>query len=159
MADNTTLNAGTGGDVVATDDIGGVKHQRVKVEFGADGSASDVSPTNPLPVGKAFKTRSDTFAATGNGTTVDASANPLKHFGLQVKGTGAAATAWTVVLEGSLDNANWTTILTHQNGTDADGSTKWTGTQDAPCLYVRTRCTALTLGGATNVVATLVGLQ
>lgn len=50
MADNTTLNVGTGGDVIATDDIGGVKHQRVKVEFGADGSASDVSGSTPLPV-------------------------------------------------------------------------------------------------------------
>ena len=49
MADNTTLNAGTGGDVIASDDIGGVKHQRVKVEFGADGSATDVSAANPLP--------------------------------------------------------------------------------------------------------------
>jgi hypothetical protein len=49
MADNTTLNLGTGGDVIASDDISGVKHQRVKVEFGADGAASDVSNTNPLP--------------------------------------------------------------------------------------------------------------
>lgn len=50
MADNTTLNSGTGGDVIASDDIAGVKHQRVKVEFGADGSATDVSSANPLPV-------------------------------------------------------------------------------------------------------------
>ncbi|MCP4339795.1 MAG: hypothetical protein GY799_13110 [Desulfobulbaceae bacterium] len=50
MADNTTLNAGTGGDVVASDDISGVKHQRVKIEYGADGSATDVSSAAPLPV-------------------------------------------------------------------------------------------------------------
>jgi hypothetical protein len=49
MADNTTLNTGSGGDVIATDDIGGVKHQRVKVEYGADGSATDVSNSTPLP--------------------------------------------------------------------------------------------------------------
>jgi hypothetical protein len=30
MADNTTLNTGSGGDVIATDDIAGVKYQRVK---------------------------------------------------------------------------------------------------------------------------------
>lgn len=47
MADNTLQ---TGTDTIATDDIGGVKHQRVKVEYGADGSATDVSSTNPLPV-------------------------------------------------------------------------------------------------------------
>lgn len=51
MADNTTLNAGSGGDVIATDDIGGVKHQRVKVEWGADGSATDTNTgTAALPV-------------------------------------------------------------------------------------------------------------
>ena len=50
MADNTTLNEGSGGDVIATDDINGVKHQRVKIEYGNDGSATDVSDANPLPV-------------------------------------------------------------------------------------------------------------
>lgn len=41
MSDNTTLNAGSGGDTIASDDIGGVKHQRVKLSLGADGSATD----------------------------------------------------------------------------------------------------------------------
>lgn len=48
MADNTTL-PGTG-DVIAADDILGVKHQQVKIEFGADGTATPVSAANPLPV-------------------------------------------------------------------------------------------------------------
>lgn len=39
MADNTTL-PGTG-EVYAADDIGGVKHQRVKLSLGTDGSAQD----------------------------------------------------------------------------------------------------------------------
>lgn len=42
MADNTTL-PGTG-DVIATDDIGGVKWQRVKPAIGADGTAVDAVP-------------------------------------------------------------------------------------------------------------------
>lgn len=50
MADNFTTNAGSGGDTFAADDIGGVKHQRVKIEIGADGAASDVSSSNPLPI-------------------------------------------------------------------------------------------------------------
>jgi hypothetical protein len=50
MADNTTLNPGTGGDVIASDDIGGVKYQRVKISVGADGSATDATETTPLPV-------------------------------------------------------------------------------------------------------------
>ncbi len=50
MADNTTLNTGTGGSVVADDDIGGVKFQRVKLIHGADGvNAGDVSTANGLP--------------------------------------------------------------------------------------------------------------
>lgn len=50
MADNTTLNTGTGGDVISTDDLGSVKVQRVKVQYGVDGSATDVSDSNPLPI-------------------------------------------------------------------------------------------------------------
>jgi hypothetical protein len=50
MADNTVLDPGAAGDTIATDDIGGVKHQRVKVQYGDDGSATDVSDTNPLPI-------------------------------------------------------------------------------------------------------------
>lgn len=46
MADNTTLNSGTGGDTIASDDIGGIKHQRVKLSVGADGSASDAVPVS-----------------------------------------------------------------------------------------------------------------
>lgn len=41
MADNITLNSGSGGSVVASDDIGGVHFQRVKLALGADGSATD----------------------------------------------------------------------------------------------------------------------
>lgn len=49
MADNTELNLGSGGDTIATDDISGVKHQRVKVQHGTDGVANDVHSTDPLP--------------------------------------------------------------------------------------------------------------
>ena len=48
MTDNSTLPAT--GHVIAADEISGIKHQRVKVQFGADGSASDVSAVTPLPV-------------------------------------------------------------------------------------------------------------
>jgi hypothetical protein len=49
MADNTQLDSGSGGDVIATDDISGVKHQRVKLEFGGDGVATEVDHGDPLP--------------------------------------------------------------------------------------------------------------
>jgi len=53
MADDVELNAGSGGDTIAADEIGGKKHQRVKVQHGADGSATDVSAASPLPVSSA----------------------------------------------------------------------------------------------------------
>jgi hypothetical protein len=50
MADNFVANAGTGGSTFASDDIAGVQHPRVKVEWGADGTANDASVAAPLPV-------------------------------------------------------------------------------------------------------------
>lgn len=50
MADNVTLNTGTGGAVVATDDDGVAHHQYVKLEFGADNTQTKVDGSNPLPV-------------------------------------------------------------------------------------------------------------
>lgn len=49
MADNVGYTPGAGA-TVAADDIGGVLHQRVKISVGDDGTAVDVSGTNPLPV-------------------------------------------------------------------------------------------------------------
>lgn len=48
MADDVTL-PGTGA-VIATDDVGGRQFQVIKPAFGADGSATLVSPAAPLPV-------------------------------------------------------------------------------------------------------------
>jgi hypothetical protein len=51
MADNITAlaNTGTGTDVFATDDIGGVNYPRSKTGFGVDGQYHDVSHFHPLP--------------------------------------------------------------------------------------------------------------
>lgn len=53
MADNVTIPLTGAGDataVVATDEVGGAQHQYVKLEFGADGTATKVSSSDPLPV-------------------------------------------------------------------------------------------------------------
>ena len=58
MADNTTLNVGALGDVIATDDlttlnggaVSGFKAQRVKVGYGVDGTFTDAKGSTPLPV-------------------------------------------------------------------------------------------------------------
>ena len=49
MADNVPITAGSGTNIAA-DDIGSVWYQRVKPAWGADGSATDVSTSSPLPV-------------------------------------------------------------------------------------------------------------
>lgn len=54
MVDNVTFQTtpatAPNGTVVATDNIGGIDYQRVKVTWGVDGTATDVSATDPLPV-------------------------------------------------------------------------------------------------------------
>ena len=51
MADNVAVsNSPLSNYTVATDDIGGIHYQRLKVVFGADGSAGDVADGAPLPV-------------------------------------------------------------------------------------------------------------
>lgn len=47
MADNVAISEGVG-KTIATDDVGGVQYQRVKISQGADGSATDVSSAAPL---------------------------------------------------------------------------------------------------------------
>lgn len=50
MADNVVLNSGTGGATLATDDVGGVHYQIVKLAYGALDAANVVSDSNPLPI-------------------------------------------------------------------------------------------------------------
>ena len=56
MADNVSFQSSTlatpaSGVSVATDDVGGVQYQRVKLDIGADGASSPVTILNPLPLG------------------------------------------------------------------------------------------------------------
>lgn len=57
MADNTTfqttLASPPSGFVVATDDVGGVHFQKVKLDIGGDGASVILSSSNPLPVSDA----------------------------------------------------------------------------------------------------------
>jgi hypothetical protein len=70
MADNITLPGAS--SVVAADDIGGAKYQRVKLIHGIDGTNDgDVAKTNPLPVTTDTRTIScvgmaSTFRTLGN---------------------------------------------------------------------------------------------
>ena len=51
MSNNTIINAGSGGDTIATEDIGAVKFQLMKLVHGIAGvNSGDVSTINGLPV-------------------------------------------------------------------------------------------------------------
>ena len=58
MADNTQMNSGTGGDLIASDDLAtlnggassGIKVQRVKIGSGVDSDFKDATTTTPIPV-------------------------------------------------------------------------------------------------------------
>lgn len=62
MADNGTAASQP---IIAWDEIGGVAYQRVKVTYGTDNAATDVSNTNPLPVAvKSFPAGSQSVTLT-----------------------------------------------------------------------------------------------
>ncbi len=44
------LNEGSGGKLLASDDVGAVSYQKSKIVYGSDGLAIDVTEANPLPV-------------------------------------------------------------------------------------------------------------
>jgi hypothetical protein len=53
MADNIELLPGTGGAILATDDVAGVQFQKIKLDVGGDGATAPLSNSNPLPVSDA----------------------------------------------------------------------------------------------------------
>lgn len=110
MADNTTL-PGTG-DVIASDDIAGVKYQIVKQAFGVLDSATLVSAANPMPIVIPDVTSSGTLAAAAQ--TVVLVLNGDSAAAVQITGTWAG----TVTFEGTVDNTNWVSI----NGVSASTS-------------------------------------
>jgi len=121
---------------------------------------SDVTISNPLPVPVTippqFATRSDTFTTTDVGTTVDASTFIARSYAIQVKGTGAPATSWTVQLEVSLDNVNFTSVMIHTNNV-GDGMILLSGANFYPAAYFHVHVSSLVLGPATNIVTNIVG--
>jgi hypothetical protein len=108
MADNTVINAGSGGDTIATDDIGGVKHQLVKVEFGAADSATQVSPLAGLPIAGSQSALST--AAWTSATALNTAAS-ISIAGFNTVTVGLAntstMTAGVLTFEVSPDNTNW----------------------------------------------------
>ena len=106
MADNVELNAGAGGATLATDDIAGTHHQRVKIQHGEDGSATDVSSASPLPIGDA-----------GGSLTVDNA--HLTALGGAISGTEVQVDVVTSALpSGAATSAKQDTVIGHLDGVE-----------------------------------------
>lgn len=143
MADNIDVTPGTG-KTIAADDITGVLHQRVKISQGVDGSATDVSATDPLNV---------TLANTGANATaikVDGSAVTQPVSGTVTanagSGTMAVSAASLPLPSGAATSANQSTANTSLNNidvnagatTDAAATAGGTGTVSAKLRRIST---------------------
>lgn len=159
VADNRDLEALTGH--VAAEEVlfsgeSDAVVQLVKLVDTTGSEGARTVTTSRLEQLLSVSARSDTFTGTGNGTAVNVATTGRSRFGMAVKGTGAAASAWTVNLQVSLDGTNYATLLSHANS-DGDGAAVWVPTP-SPALYFRTNVSALTLGSATNIVVTIIGM-
>lgn len=117
MPDNVGYTPGSGA-TVAADDIGGVLHQRVKIGVGADGSATDVSTSNPMPVDagygelveaiEALRMAVNTLTKTMGFALPNAQGQPI----MEARQATAANLAVTASIAGSQTLATVTTVST-----------------------------------------------
>jgi hypothetical protein len=119
MADNTELNPGTGGDIIASDDVSGVKYQVVKLAVGADGAASLVANANPIPISDA-----------GGNISIDDGGNTIT-----VDGTVAVTNAGTFATQ--VDGAALTALQLIDNIVAVEDAVAGSGYSGVPFLAVR----------------------
>lgn len=165
MADNTTLNVGSGGDVIATDDIGGVKYQWVKAAFGVDGAVVPVSTIDPLPVtGSVANTlaagslQSAAIAAVNDALTIATNGAPA----VAVQTVAGGTLSGTVLIEGSVDGGTtYGTMMSISGSAIATTAGTQLSTNANPSWvnavgmsHVRFRCSAYTSGTSTIVART-----
>jgi hypothetical protein len=100
MADNVNITPGSGA-TVAADDVGGALYQRIKVAHGADGSATDTSVSDPLPIAaygelieaiEAMRTAINTLTRTIGLVTVDPATGRLRAEVVQATAANLLAT-------------------------------------------------------------------
>jgi hypothetical protein len=131
-----------GGDVIATDDVAGVKWQRVKVGFGADGSAADVSSANGLPIIGVQDSRTTGTITSAASTVGPVSVTNRNIATIDVSGTYAGV---RFQIQGSPDGGTtWFPIQAVDNATGRIGTT-WTPGTNGVGTY------DLAVGGFTNI--------
>jgi hypothetical protein len=123
MSDNVNITPGSGA-TVAADDVGGALYQRIKVAHGADGSATDTSVSDPLPIAaygelveaiEAMRMAVNTLTRTIGLLTVDPATGRLRA---EVVQATAASLLATVSIA---SNQTLTTLTTLSNQTQMGG--------------------------------------
>lgn len=116
MSDNTTINLQTGGNIIRTEEIGGVHYQAIKVALGIAGvNDGDLSETFPMPTREqkpeALNNLLTNVTASGAGSAVDISG--LKSVLVEIRGITTAV----ISIECSHDGTNWDLMLMRTGGT------------------------------------------
>lgn len=153
MADNVAITAGAG-TTIAADDIGGVQYQRVKNTYGADGVATDVSRTTPMPVTQAldptnvyfYNIASQVHVAVANTVHFDlfnADAALLVRV-LSIRQIPNVTTAVTGIV------FDWKLARTTAVGTGGVAQTAWLPDKSQTALDADITCRSKPTGGATE---------
>ena len=98
---------------------------------------------------------SEVFTAAGTGLNggVLIPQAPGYH-SLQVFGVGGSPSAWSIALQGSLDNSHWYTLLVHSSSANNNlNDIVFTNANVLKVIYLQIVCNSVTLNGATSLNA------
>lgn len=153
MADDVAVTAGSGTSI-ATDDIGGRHFQRIKNCYGADGTATDVSRTTPMPTTPGVQPTPLYFYNIASQVHV-ASANSV-HFDVF---NADAALLVRIVSIRQIPNVttavtgivfDWKLARTTAVGTGGTAQTAWLADTSQTALDADITCRSKPTGGATE---------
>jgi len=153
MADNTTLNTGTGGDVIRDIDRAGIKTQVMQIDAGGAAGESLVSSSNPLPTKPDNVLDSLTTTASASSQTTLMSLPNAGFNGGSIHVTNAG-TSNQITLEHSDDNVTWASLwLSNNNSAYSALTTIITSTglytYNSTAAYVRAKVSNYTSGTVT----------
>lgn len=151
MTDHVTLNPGAGGAVVATDDVGGVQYQVVKLAIGGDGAATLVGAGNELPVSVAGAATETTLAALLAALKAEDSPSANGALGMPMLCMRYAADTVTTDTDG-----DWTVPKVDENGRLKVSSQPASYADGAGSITANAQTVALNVDRASNVTISLV---
>jgi hypothetical protein len=154
VADNVAVTPGTG-ETIAADDIAGVKHQRVKVSLGADGSATDaLGGAGAVAAGVQRMTLASDDPAVVKLTTIDADTSTLAG---AVSGTEMQVDIVTSALPSGAATAANQTAPQADPGLDATKAFAVQGVTDGLAVPISAGSLPLPSGAATEATLSTIG--